>query len=169
MLSDTVAEAPVAGALVYVIDSDPVRRAGLGAMLAADGYGVAACGDAGEFLRRYRPEPLSCLVLHTRATGSSVMDVQSELRARGIRLPLLLIADYSDFRLAVQAMKARAFDFLEDPLDPVRLRVSVREALAWDLAARRRQAEIDERHARLTAEWQALSAEADEFLSRIAR
>ncbi len=63
-------------------------------------------------------------------------------------------------------MKARAVDFLADPLDPTLLRASIGAARARDRDARR-QVEIATRRAALTARRQALRAETNVRRGRI--
>ncbi|HUO01926.1 MAG TPA: LuxR C-terminal-related transcriptional regulator, partial [Rhizomicrobium sp.] len=56
--------------------------------------------------------------------------LQSELARRKTHAPLILITGHGDVTMAVTAMRAGAFDFLEKPVDDEHLLSSVRKALS---------------------------------------
>ena len=45
----------------------------------------------------------------------SGLELQKELIARGIDLPTIIVTGFADVRIAVEAMKAGAIEFLEKP------------------------------------------------------
>ncbi len=50
-----------------------------------------------------------------RLPGSSGLDLQAKLTARGNRMPIIFMTGHGDVPMSVQAMKAGALDFLTKP------------------------------------------------------
>jgi two-component system, LuxR family, response regulator FixJ len=74
-------------------------------------------------------ELFDCIVSDVRMPGMSGLDLVHHLINRGSIRPIILITGHGDIDLAVSAVKAGAFDFIEKPFDERRLLASVREAV----------------------------------------
>jgi FixJ family two-component response regulator len=131
--------ATVAVTTVYVVDDDPAMRSSLRWLIESVGLVVCTCASAQEFLHTYQPADPGCLVLDVRMPGMSGLDLQAELTARGIHIPILIITGYAEVPLAVRAMKAGAFDFIEKPFSDQTLLDRIRAAIAQDGVSRRRR------------------------------
>lgn len=57
--------------------------------------------------------------------GMDGLDVLRELQSRSCTLPVILMTAFGDIATAVKAMNLGAFDFLEKPFDPTRLKDKV--------------------------------------------
>ena len=139
---------------VYVVDDDPAMRSSLRWLIESVGLVVRTCSSAQEFLLTYQPRDPGCLVLDVRMPGMSGLDLQAELAARRIYIPILIITGYAEVPLAVRAMKAGAFDFIEKPFSDQTLLDRIRAAIAQDGVLRRRRAnrlEVQQRLRLLTA------------------
>lgn len=128
------------GPTVYVVDDDPAMRSSLRWLIESVGLTVRTCSSAQEFLGTYRASDPGCLVLDVRMPGMSGLDLQAELGQRGIPIPILIITGYAEVPLAVRAMKAGAFDFIEKPFSDQTLLDRIRAAVAHDEVVRRRRA-----------------------------
>lgn len=128
-------------ALVCVVDDDASLRASLQDLLESVGLRVVAFASAQEFLRRPRPEGPSCLVLDVRLPGVSGLELQQQLAAGDLAMPIIFITGHGDIPMSVQAMKAGAVDFLPKPFREQDLLDAVHQALARDRHARAHQAE----------------------------
>lgn len=126
--------------LVYVVDDDPAMRSSLRWLIESVGLTVRTCASAQEFLRTYTPDDPGCLVLDVRMPGMSGLDLQAELKARKIRIPILIITGYAEVPLAVRAMKAGAFEFIEKPFSDQTLLDRIRAAVDKDAADHRASA-----------------------------
>lgn len=128
-------------------------REALGGLISASGLRVECFASAQEFLRR-RPSPgPSCVVLDVRMPGGGGFELQHELLASGRELPVIFITAHADIPMAVQAMKAGAFEFLAKPFRSEDLLAAIGQALERDRQERQRRAElasIRERRSRLT-------------------
>lgn len=145
---------------VFIIDDDQAVRDAISLLLRADGLAVATFASAAAFLESTAVQQPGCLVLDVRMPGMSGLDLQKQLRARGCRIPILFVTGHGDVPMAIRAMKAGAFDFLEKPFQGEMLLERVREALALDARQRARQARRAEAAARLALlsprEWEVL-------------
>jgi two-component system response regulator FixJ len=70
-----------------------------------------------------------CIIADMRMPYMSGLELQRELAKRRIHAPLILITGHAEVALAVTAMRAGAFDFLEKPVDDERLLETLSNAL----------------------------------------
>ena len=117
---------------VFVIDDDAGVRQGLRFMLRAAGYSVEAFPSARSFLEDYHPPRGGCLLLDIQMPQISGLELQQTLNVRGWRIPVIFITGHGTVPLAIAAMKAGAFDFIEKPLREDALVESIERALRWN-------------------------------------
>jgi FixJ family two-component response regulator len=120
---------------VFVVDDNPGLRRSLQSLLEAARLPVETFASAREFLARYRGGP-GCLVLDVRLRDESGLDLQEELRRRGMTLPIIVMTGYGDVPTSVRAFKGGAIDFLQKPVPPKKLLERIREALEIDRQGR---------------------------------
>ena len=126
---------------VFVVDDDASVRESLRWMVGSLDLPVETYATAREFLGAQNGGRPGCLVLDLRMPEMSGLDLQSELAARHIRLPIIMISGHADVASAVRALKAGALDFLEKPFARSELLARVQEALALDAKVRQAEAE----------------------------
>jgi FixJ family two-component response regulator len=139
---------------VFVVDDDaPVRRA-LSRLLRAATHEVEVFASAEGFLEGVAPDPgPACLVVDLKMPGLTGLQLQDEMRRRGLELPIVFISGHADVTSSVRAMKGGALDFIEKPFSDVELLGVVAHALERDRnnrAARREREVLEGRLARLT-------------------
>jgi len=117
---------------VFVVDDDAAVRHGLRFMLRAAGYSVEAFPSAPSFLEDYDPRRVGCLLLDVQMPQMSGLELQQRLNIRGWRVPVIFITGHGTVALAIAAMKAGAFDFIEKPLREEALLDSIERALQWN-------------------------------------
>jgi two-component system response regulator FixJ len=137
---------------VFVVDDDDAMRASLGWLIGSVDLSVEAFGSAADFLEAYDGRP-GCLVLDVRMPGMSGLDLQNELKARAITIPVIFITGHGDVPMAMRAVKAGAMDFFEKPFSHQELLDRIQEALGKDADQRRQQAA----HARIESHWERLT------------
>jgi len=131
-------DAPV----VFVVDDDPSVRSSLKFLLSTVGLQVESFDSADTFLREKRAGAPSCLVLDVRLPGLSGIDIQRELAARNIRIPIIFLTGHGDIPMSVRAMKAGAVEFLTKPVRDQDLLDAVRIALEQDRNRREQEKEV---------------------------
>lgn len=135
--------------MVFVVDDDEAVRRSLCWLLGSVDMRAEAFASASELLASIATTHAGCVVTDVRMPGPSGLDLQDELARRGIDLPVILVTGHGDVRMAVRAMKAGAFDFVEKPFNDQTLLDLVQRAVAKNLADRRDQAERGDVRARI--------------------
>ncbi len=114
---------------VHIVDDDEAVRDSLAALVESAGYSAKAYASALELLNSPDGLTAECIVADIRMPDMDGLELQQELKRRGVSLPFIVITGHADVNLAVQAMKAGAADFLEKPFDGEKFLVSLRETL----------------------------------------
>ncbi|MBL6929843.1 MAG: response regulator transcription factor [Rhodospirillales bacterium] len=115
--------------VVYIVDDDQAVRHSLEWLLGDGEFEVRTFASAIEFLDTLDPMQPGCLVADVRMPGMSGLELQHEIKARGIDLPVIIITGHSDRNMALRAMSAGAVNFLEKPLNDEMLIAMIRKAL----------------------------------------
>ncbi len=139
---------------VYVVDDDEAIRRFLRGLIPSVGLRVETYATAQEFLDAYQAGSPGCLLLDIRMPDISGLELQAELKRRGIDLPVIILTGHGDVRVAVHAMKAGAVDFIEKPFNNDLLLHGIQKAIADSLRSgvtRVRRQEILQRRDTLTA------------------
>jgi two-component system response regulator FixJ len=116
--------------MVHVIDDDEAMRESLAFLLRAAKVGVQTYESALAFLEILPKIKSGCIVTDVRMPGMSGIDLLKRLRQLKSAMPVIVITGHGDVRLAVEAMKEGAIDFLEKPFDDDALLAAIRSALA---------------------------------------
>jgi FixJ family two-component response regulator len=140
-----------ADSVVFVVDDDSSIREAIKNLISLEGIRVETFGTAQEFLRSKRPDVPGCVVLDVELPGLSGLDLQSELAAHGIKLPIIFITGYGDVPMSVRAMKAGALEFLTKPFRDQDLLNAIYQALERDRVERQHSREIIELRERFDA------------------
>ena len=119
--------------VVHVVDDDDGMRRALTLLITTLGYDTASYALPSEFFARFRPDGMGCLVLDIRMPEMSGLEVQQELVRRGCMMPIIFITGHGDVPMAVQAMKAGAFEFIQKPFRDQDLLDKINEALRLDV------------------------------------
>jgi len=134
---------------VFIVDDDEAVRDSLSWLMQSVGLSTETFASADAFLQGYDGDHPGCLILDIRMPGMSGLELQSVLKEQGFRLPLLIISGHADVPMAVRALKAGAFDFIEKPFNDQLLLDIVQRAIEHDRQQRASHAELDEWRARL--------------------
>jgi two-component system response regulator FixJ len=121
---------------VFVVDDEETVRKGLTFLLRAAGHTVASFPSATDFLENYEPMRHGCLLLDVRMPQMTGLDLQHELNARAWHIPAIFLTGHATVALAIAAMRAGAFDFIEKPPREDVLLGSIERALRWDESTR---------------------------------
>jgi FixJ family two-component response regulator len=125
---------PESGSPVLVIDDDPALRESVGRLLRSVGLDARLFASVPDFLKSERPNGPTCLVLDIRLPGRSGLDLQRELSAAGVQIPIIFITGHGDIPMSVQAMKGGAIEFLTKPFRDQDLIDAIQLGLARDRA-----------------------------------
>lgn len=127
-------------ATVYVIDDDEAVRTSLDWLIASVNLPVRTFASARAFLDDYNADEEGCVVVDVRMPGMSGLELQRKLAETAGHLPVIIITGHGDIHMAVDAMKAGAFDFIEKPFDDQLLLDLVQKAIEKSLEVAHDQA-----------------------------
>ena len=126
-------------ATVFVVDDDPAFARSLCWLIESVRLRVEMHPSAQAFLDAFDPARPGCLLLDVRMPGLSGIELQQRLAARGgYHLPIVFVTGHGDVQMAVRAVQAGAFDFVEKPFNDQDLLDRVQRAIAHDAVQRER-------------------------------
>lgn len=142
--------------LILVVDDDEAMRRSTGFLFASVGVETQSFANAADFLAAL-PDPAGlrpgALILDVRMPGMSGLELLHHLAGRGFPLPVLIVTGHGDIPMAVEALKAGAFDFIEKPFKEQYLLDMAEAAIRRSretLASGERKRSLVERLARLS-------------------
>lgn len=136
-------------ATVHIVDDDkPVRRS-LKLLINSEGFNAREYEDGSDFLERYTPAKPECLLLDLRMPDINGLDLQREMKARGINVATVFLSGHGDIAMAVRAMREGALDFIEKPFKNAQLLERIRMSVGEDAERERARINRQEAAARL--------------------
>ena len=134
--------------IVFVVDDDASVREAVQRLIASVGLRVETFGSTSAFLAAKRPDAPACLVLDVRLPDASGLELQRDLIAANVHIPIIFITGHADVPMTVRAMKAGAVEFLTKPFRGQELLDAIQEAIGKDRVAWNDRANMSELRAR---------------------
>jgi len=106
---------------VLVVDDEKNMRLSLQTVLGDEGYSVCSVESAEEGLNRLAREDFFMVITDARLGGMSGYEFLGKIRQQWPDLPALMITAYATPKLAVEAIKAGAMNYLAKPFAPEEL------------------------------------------------
>jgi FixJ family two-component response regulator len=122
--------------MVFVVDDDSSVRSALSSLLRSVGLEVEVFASAQELLASSQLDAAACLVLDVRLPGSSGLELQRQLAASGMHVPIIFMTAHGDIPMSVKAIKAGAVEFLPKPFREQDLLDAIHQAIERDRARR---------------------------------
>lgn len=149
---------------VFVIDDDDAVRSSLRLLFKSYGLDAVMHASADDFLAGYDIARPGCLVLDVRMPGMSGLELQERLTARrSYHPPIIFITGHGDVQMAVRAVQAGAFDFVEKPFNDQDLLDRIQKAITHDAGQRGKE----EQRSQLKALFASLTPREREVLDRV--
>ena len=118
------------GSRVILIDDDAEVLEASRQTLELDGFAVDAAGSAKAGLSRLTHDAPVVVVSDVRMPGQDGFALLEAVREVDGEIPVILVTGHGDVPMAIRAVRAGAWDFVEKPADPVRLVETIRRAAA---------------------------------------
>ncbi|MDH4585665.1 response regulator transcription factor [Pseudomonas sp. BN415] len=115
--------------VVYVVDDDQGMLDSTVWLLESVGLKALPFTSGRAFLDACDASLDACVLLDVRMPGMGGLNVQEEMRSRGLELPIIFVSGHADVPIVVRAFKAGARDFIEKPYNEQLLLDSVQQAL----------------------------------------
>lgn len=118
--------------LIRLIDDDPAVLQAMSFLFTVEGLANRTFLSAETFLREDSPSCPGVAVVDLKMPSMNGMELLAELKTREFSHPIIILTAHGDIDLAVLAMKAGAFDFLQKPLNPEKFLATIHRALDTD-------------------------------------
>lgn len=115
---------------IHIVDDEEAIRKSAGFMLRTSGFEVETYVDGVAFLAAVKGAAPGCILLDVRMPGMDGLEVQAELNARGVPMPVIVLTGHGEISTAVVAMKGGAIDFIEKPFEKEVLLAAIERAFA---------------------------------------
>ena len=113
---------------ILIVDDDSTARYGMRRVLEGN-YRILEADSAAAARRLIAAEPPPLLLLDIEMPEESGLDLLRELKAQDKSPPVIMITAYGSEKIAVEAMKSGAYDYLPKPFEVDELRLVVERAL----------------------------------------
>ncbi len=128
-------------ATIYLVDDEFAIRDSLTLFIESTGRQIKSFDSGQAFLDSYDSDQPGCLVLDVKMPLMTGHELQEELAARNINIPIIFISGNADIPDSAKAFRAGAVDFLEKPFDNDLLLIRIDEAIKKDVENRAQLAE----------------------------
>ncbi|MFU8813198.1 MAG: sigma-54-dependent transcriptional regulator [Balneolaceae bacterium] len=115
---------------ILVVDDEKSIRNTLREILEFEGYTLFEAEDGERALAMAGEKRLDLVILDIKMKGMDGLEVLDAIKKQKPDLPVIMISGHGTIKIAVEATKSGAFDFIEKPPDLNRLLISVRNALS---------------------------------------
>jgi FixJ family two-component response regulator len=116
--------------LVYLVDDDESVRQGFSMLFLSAGIENECFSCAEDFLAITPREKSSCLVTDIKMSGLSGLDLQKELVARGLDIPIIFVTAFDTAESRQEAKRVGASGYFRKPVDDSALLDSIHWALS---------------------------------------
>jgi two-component system nitrogen regulation response regulator NtrX len=116
-------------ARILIIDDEGNIRRMLASLLESEGYSTSEAGSGEEGLRKMSEQESDAVLLDLALPGASGLQILEKISEAWPDVPVVMMSGQATLGDAVQATRLGAFQFLEKPLTPEAVLVTLRSAL----------------------------------------
>jgi two-component system, NtrC family, response regulator AtoC len=113
---------------VLVVDDEENLRLVVRSFLRRDGYEVETAGNGEEALKLIETFGPDYILTDVRMPKMGGLDLLSTLKAKGAEATVIVMSAYGSVDLAIEAIKAGAYDYIQKPFKPEELLLTLRKA-----------------------------------------
>lgn len=114
---------------ILIVDDEINIRNTISDILKDEGYDIVTAESGEEAEKKFFYEDVDVIILDVMLPGKSGIEVLKSIHSEFPIIPIIIISGHGDIRMAVEAMKIGAFDFIEKPLSVERILTTVKNAL----------------------------------------
>ena len=115
-------------ACILIIDDERLIRHALRDILEYEKHIVEEAENGNDGLKAALDGKFDVIFCDVKMPGKDGIEVVESLSLKGVETPVVIMTGHGTVELAVQALKAGAYDFIEKPLDLNRILVALRNA-----------------------------------------
>ncbi len=117
---------------IYIVDDDHTVRTALTRTLESAAYSTRGFSSAEAFLDGFKSDVHGCLLLDVQMPGMTGLELLQKHTPSPVGCPIIMVTAHGDVPLAVEAIKAGAFDMVEKPVRSEELIRKVEAAVDLD-------------------------------------
>ncbi|VAW68461.1 Two-component transcriptional response regulator, LuxR family [hydrothermal vent metagenome] len=129
--------------VIYIVDDDRLARDSLQWLVESAHLSALAFEHGERFLQHINRASQGCVILDIRMPDINGMELYARLKASGIAIPVIIVTGHGDVAMAVRAMKAGAFDFIEKPYNDALMLELIQTAMSQDRQSREHRHRIE--------------------------
>jgi DNA-binding NtrC family response regulator len=114
---------------LLIVDDNPNTLASLSRAFRMEGLEVTVADNAARAAELVRSEAFDLILSDVVMPGKSGLELLEDLKAAGVKTPIVLVSGQANIEMAVKATKLGALDFLEKPASTDKLLVTIENAL----------------------------------------
>ncbi len=114
---------------ILIADDEPSITVGLSELLELEGYETATVNDGKDALKQIEEKTFDIALLDLVMPGLDGLQILNAIKQAGLSTTVIMISGKGNTETTVKAIKAGAYDYLDKPVDPNRLRTIIAKAL----------------------------------------
>lgn len=115
--------------MILIIDDEKYIRSSLSGLLDDEGYETAAVESAEKGEKFLQSQDVELILLDIQMPGKDGLTFLEDNRSDLQGIPVIIISGRGDIPTAVSAIKLGAYDYIEKPLNPERVLLTITQAL----------------------------------------
>jgi two-component system, NtrC family, response regulator AtoC len=113
---------------ILTVDDDPEALDILQRLLVREHYAVVGCSSAEEALVKAAESEFDAVITDVNLGGMEGIELCRRLMSARPDVPVVVVTAFGSMDVAISALRAGAFDFIQKPLEPVHLYHAIRKA-----------------------------------------
>jgi two-component system response regulator FixJ len=134
---------------VHIVEDDDDVRDSMVILLRANGFKVREHASPRDFFENYSPDEAGCIILDMMLPELTGDQVHERLTRLGDTPPIIMVTGQPAIRMAVDAMKRGAIEFMEKPVNTNDLIETVRRCIARRFEDMRKRDKVVDAQARI--------------------
>ncbi len=114
---------------IYLVDDEEEILHACRQTFELEGYSIKTFNSAGKVLPHIREDWMGAVITDVKMPGMDGLQLLAEIRKISSDIPIIILTGHGDVPMAIEAMHAGAYDFLEKPAPPEYLLDVARRAL----------------------------------------
>jgi DNA-binding NtrC family response regulator len=114
---------------ILIVDDERSIRVGLKGLLTKEGYEVNVAENGEEALKLLEGQAFALVLTDLRMPGLDGLSLLKKIKEKHPDTAVMMMTAYGSEKIAVEAMKAGAHDYIVKPFDNDEVKILVRQAL----------------------------------------
>src|SRR5690625_7979962 len=116
---------------ILIADDEPNMIWALKRALIKEGYEVLSVENGEEAVESFKEQESDLVILDLKMPKMDGMEALTAIKEINPKVPIIMITAHGTTKVAVEAMKVGALDYISKPFDIEELRVTIRKALEY--------------------------------------